>query len=134
MQIILKKLNQLTDYEKSAIYSLRYRNGMLWGEFQHCLKNNIEIARVIIARTRNKVLGWGLISKYLKNLVFMVYVHKDYRRRGIGSLILNKAKSFAKRRNLVLHVYNGSQGKTPSAKIRYLFYDKHISLKKLASE
>jgi GNAT superfamily N-acetyltransferase len=81
-------------------------------------KNNNRTA--ILARIGNKTIGWGLINTRAKNSPFNVFVAKNYRRCGIGTLIIKAAKHIAKEKT-------GKKKLTvfPQDNAGWLFYEKN---------
>lgn len=66
------------------------------------LNNGLKVeGKVIIASIKNIIIGWGLLiengdrSYSFRNNFFMLYVRKIFRRKGIGTALLNKAKEVA---------------------------------------
>lgn len=52
----------------------------------------------ILAKIGNKIVGWGLINTKAKNNPFNIFVAKNYRRCGIGTMIIKAAKYIAKKK------------------------------------
>lgn len=83
-----------------TLYRLTLKDGTMRNDLKELLRGSAE-GRVIVARFRNKIIGWCLVSRECKNHRFYVavYVRKEYRRRGIGTLLTNKAKQYAAAKN-----------------------------------
>jgi len=78
------------DQEKSLYNcSFKYR-GYMWSEFNRHRKSRTAI--IVICKINNLIIGWGIkfYEKSIRKKVVMLYVKKPYRRKGIGSKILNK--------------------------------------------
>ena len=63
-------------------YGLMYK---LFISAQNDLKS-----KVVYCLDKNQVIGWGLRYKDVNHHEVMLYVDKDYRRKGIGTKIYNK--------------------------------------------
>jgi hypothetical protein len=87
-----KSAKKVTEEEQKYLRKMCIRGiGIIWREF----KQNINYKKifVIIARDKGIPIAWGLVEHVRKkDWSFMVYVKRDYRRRGIGTIIYRMAK------------------------------------------
>lgn len=57
-------------------------------------RNRVFLAKDLITK---KIIAWSIISEYKKKkniFQFMVYVKRDYRRKGIATKLYNKSKKY----------------------------------------
>ena len=56
--------------------------------------------RMFLAWKGNKIIGWAFVTEgYDYHLQVGVYVHVKYRRRGVGSMLTQKALEYARQNN-----------------------------------
>lgn len=92
---IAKKLSNVTGPEYLVLNKLNMGS---YGQMQYILDElyfgGDKDAMVIIHKVDDTIVGWGIIfTRYETGLKsFQVYVHNDWRRKGIGSKILQRAR------------------------------------------
>lgn len=86
--------DELDQQQLLQMSKLRRINGKLWKDVQYIKSGkNQNFHKFALAETRNsKILGWGLLVKerLLDGSCIMLYVHRDYRRMGIGTQIVKE--------------------------------------------
>ena len=97
----LSKHNFATLVKDDAVYArLLILTRNIGGGMRDLLKSAKERSRsighqAILARIDNKIVGWGLINTKNNNS-FNIFIANNYRRCGIGTLIVKAAKHIAK--------------------------------------
>lgn len=97
------------DEEKSC--SKLINTGSIYSLYvESCDPRNKTRNRVFLAKDTltKKIIGWSIISEYKKKknvFQFMVYVKRDYRRKGIGTKLYNKSKKHFKLDNNQIKVF-----------------------------
>jgi len=101
--IIVKSLNNLTnEYIKKILYPMTLGNiyvsvmkGFLlkkpWVKFKNRYYS-------FILKQKKLYIGWSLFD--IKTKSIMIYIKNAFRRKGYGTFIFNKIKSFCKRKNI----------------------------------
>jgi GNAT superfamily N-acetyltransferase len=90
-RITIKRDIQVTKAEMKQLEKLHYKWGFMWGYFTRDMGENI----VLLAKQGSLILGWALLvdSSYkgapIKDI--HLFVHKDYRRMGIGTRLFSRA-------------------------------------------
>src|SRR5688572_23959658 len=84
---------------------------------------------VIVAEVGGRVVGWGSLSKYHQRAAYArtvensVYVHHDYQRRGIGSVLLAELIKMARERGhrTIIAAIDGEQAGSIAIHARFGF-------------
>lgn len=96
---------------------------------------------IIVAETGNQIVGWGSLSPYHTRSAYRrtvensVYVHHDYHRRGIGSLLLDELITHARglRHHVIIAAIDAEQPVSIALHARFGFQKvgqmKHLGFK-----
>jgi GNAT superfamily N-acetyltransferase len=87
-------LDTLSDDDHQALPDLCYPDGNLLAAYQELREISCPYTRVYLARTDSgKIVAWALLDCSDAELKpdYMVYVNKEYREQGIGSILLGMA-------------------------------------------
>ncbi len=87
IKYILKSKNKVTKSEEIQLETLRYLSGHIWPQY---LKQD-KLGMVILAKIKNRVIGWGLIFERNEEKTLFLYISKQYRRLGVGTKIFKIA-------------------------------------------
>lgn len=113
MKIIKRNFFKLSKKEVEFLKKLTLhseRSGM--NEALNCreteeFKNRYNICQAFIAfdDESDKWIGWCLAfeNKLLEQNSYMIFIDPDFRKKGIGKLLMNKAITFLKNKNLFKH-------------------------------
>lgn len=112
----VKQIKRMTAAERLTCSKLHFKKkngGTMWEHF--CTAERVlsdpndvdfgsyKFARVILAKENDKIVAWLLYDSswnYPDYVYLSVYVSKAYRRLGIGTMLLKRAKQLAKRQGL----------------------------------
>jgi GNAT superfamily N-acetyltransferase len=126
----IREPSDLTAVEKQTLYNLTLGKS---DEMYDTLKLYTQYAkekypgkktdsRIIIAKDKNKIAGWALISepKGVGNVIdVFIYVSKLYRRRGIGTTLSNMSKQYVLKMNMKPKAYPSYKIHDPISKSFY---------------
>jgi GNAT superfamily N-acetyltransferase len=107
----LDKAIKYLDYTKLTLpYDSEMRNVI--EESEYCIAPRLSNINVMIAYFKNIPIGWAWVfskSEYegstVRYLSFMIYIQPKYRRRGVGSKLIEFGKKIARQRHQRLVVY-----------------------------
>jgi GNAT superfamily N-acetyltransferase len=90
---LLKPIN-IMKYEIKALRTLSLRQkkilrGLTIPQGSMRLRSKSKKGFVVIARCRNKIVGWGL---YIYDETLAVFVHPDYRKKGVATEIVYRIR------------------------------------------
>lgn len=77
-----------------TLYSLTLRGYSEMRTHMHlvCEDEFAKQTKIILAREKNKIVGWALIYPFSIFYFAHFYVARNFRRKGIGTILYNKAK------------------------------------------
>lgn len=76
----IKDKSEITDDEYNQLDYLRFRDGFIWP----ALKKYSGF--VVLCKEGDKIIGWSFtFKKTSAKKTFYLYIHKDFRRKGIGT-------------------------------------------------
>ena len=84
-----------------ATFDLNPKSMVEWGKW--FAAHNVENHPLIVAETENKAVGYASLSSYREKEAYRttvelsLYVHKDYRRRGIATALMESILDMAKK-------------------------------------
>lgn len=97
----IKKLKKLTldDEESGMNIALKLKN-------DDSYKKIYNFCKILIFSNQNEWIGWCLAreSKLNKKNSYMIYIEKDFRRKGYGKFLIEKAIFDLKKRNKFINV------------------------------
>lgn len=95
IRLYRKHVKDLAEWEYDQLIKLNYGYG---GWMRRNLKNS-EKGITIIAKiaSTQEIVGWALLEKGICGYDFLIYIHKNYRRQGIGTRIYRMAKKHYKK-------------------------------------
>lgn len=112
IDIETKKFKQLTPYELKRCKKLNKGSRGLMRDLLK-IEAQDKRSRIILAKHRRRVVGWGLITPEADptwfDLELNVYVEQAHRKRGIGGFILERAALIIRRRKAKCWMWRGSK-------------------------
>lgn len=117
LNIIELKKEQLTEKQIRTILSLTLRgpSGMrdIWKEMEYFVSNIMD-HNIFIAYYEDKIVGWGISVRrqwHAKEYENMVYVNRNFRKKGIGKALVFREKLYvkSKRKKFMAHVYDSQE-------------------------
>lgn len=111
MTIETRRVSSLTQDEIASLKRLTYGDlGSMRYEFITQIANPGWRSRVVIARDKDKIIGWGLIFRRAKNQNwnYYTYVATKYRKKGVARRLFSRARQGI---STPLIVYPGNQSR-----------------------
>ena len=110
IRIYSKNAVDLTLSEEKACAKL-ITAGSIYSLYVECCTPDSKLKnRVFVIKNNGIVVGWSVIKEYKKHketikFQFMVYIKKQYRRRGLGGELYKRSKKYFKLKDKVIRVY-----------------------------
>lgn len=112
MEIKSYKISKLPRIDRTRISKLHMPFGDMWPTFLWQELEQSNEATIILAKDDGLIVGWAILYKAAKNNYLannhntkphtwiQIYVQRKYRRQGIGSEIIKRAKKINKNTNI----------------------------------